>query len=174
MITREEVFSIGRFTKPHGVKGEMTMTFTNDVFSKDAFSFLVCEMDGILVPFFVRSIRYKNNDTVLVQFEDVNDEKKAHQFDGVEVFMHRSLFKGKDMEEDDYSWNFFVGFTIEDVHKGKIGVVDEIDDSTSNILFVVKTQDGDEILIPATEEFITGFDEKTRILQTNLPDGLLE
>ena len=32
MITREELIRIGRFNKPHGVKGELSFTFTDDVF----------------------------------------------------------------------------------------------------------------------------------------------
>ena len=30
MITREELIKIGRFNKPHGVKGELSFTFTDD------------------------------------------------------------------------------------------------------------------------------------------------
>ena len=33
MITREELIRIGRFNKPHGVKGELSFTFTDDAVS---------------------------------------------------------------------------------------------------------------------------------------------
>lgn len=174
MITFDEVFSIGRFTKPHGVKGEITLTFTTDVFAGAEYPYLICEMDGILVPFFLRSVRYKGTNTALIQFEDVNDERQAHRFDGVEVFLHRSLFKAEEMPEKDYSWNFFVGFTVEDSSYGSIGVIDDVDDETANVLFVLTSPEGEEILIPAAEELITGFDEENKILRTQLPEGLLE
>ena len=53
MITREELIRIGRFNKPHGVKGELSFTFTDDVFDRTECSYIVCEIDGIFVPFFV-------------------------------------------------------------------------------------------------------------------------
>lgn len=173
MIAFDEVFSIGRFTKPHGVKGEMALTITTDVFANAEYPYLVCDMDGILVPFYLRSVRYKGSNTVLIQFEDVTDENQAHRFDGVEVFLHRSLFKAEEMEADDYSWNFFVGFTVVDAFYGKIGVIEDVDDDTANVLFVITSPEGEEVLIPAAEELITGFDEKKKILHTQLPEGLL-
>lgn len=173
MITFDEVFSIGRFTKPHGVKGEMALTITSDVFANAEYPYLVCDMDGILVPFFLRSVRYKGSNIVLIQFEDVTDEKQAHRFDGVEVFLHRSLFKAEEMKSDDYSWNFFIGFTVIDDFYGRIGIIEEVNDDTANVLFVVTSSEGNEILIPAAEEFITGFDKDSKILYTQLPDGLL-
>lgn len=31
MIKKDEVFKIGIFNKPHGVKGEISFTFTDDI-----------------------------------------------------------------------------------------------------------------------------------------------
>ena len=174
MIAKDEVFSIGRFSKPHGVKGEIALVLHTDVFSQGDYPYLVCDMDGILVPFFVRSARYKGADTALILFEDVNDEKQAHRFDGVDVYLHRSLFKGSEMEKDDYSWNFFVGFMVVDQQYGELGVIDDVDDSTANVLFALKNSEGEELLIPAAEQLIVGFDEEKHILHTQLPDGLLD
>ena len=53
MIKRDEVFRIGIINKPHGVKGEVSFTFTDDVFDRtDECDYLVLLLDGILVPFF--------------------------------------------------------------------------------------------------------------------------
>jgi 16S rRNA processing protein RimM len=174
MITREEVFNIGRFVKPHGVKGEIALNLRNDVFSQGEYPYLVCDIDGILVPFFVSSFRYKGSNTGLVRFEGVDDERQAHRFDGVEVYLHRSLFNGREMDEEDYSWNFFVGFTVVDAQYGEIGVIDDVDDDTANVLFVINSSEGEEILIPAAEELITGFDEEAQVLHTQLPEGLFD
>ena len=43
MITREELIKIGRFNKPHGVKGELSFTFTDDVFDRTECPYIVCE-----------------------------------------------------------------------------------------------------------------------------------
>ena len=71
MITREELIRIGRFNKPHGVKGELSFTFTDDVFDRTECSYIVCEIDGIFVPFFIEEYRFKSDTTALIKLEDV-------------------------------------------------------------------------------------------------------
>ena len=42
MIKKDEVFKIGIFNKPHGVKGEISFTFTDDIFDRVECEYLVC------------------------------------------------------------------------------------------------------------------------------------
>ena len=72
MIREEEVFKIGQFAKPHGIKGELSLVTNSDVLEDAEDPYIVCEMDGILVPFFVADFRYKTDTVVLVKLEDVN------------------------------------------------------------------------------------------------------
>ena len=86
MIREEEVFKIGQFAKPHGIKGELSLVTNSDVLEDAEDPYIVCEMDGILVPFFVEDFRYKTDTVVLVKLEDVNSEEDARMFVGKEVF----------------------------------------------------------------------------------------
>ena len=65
------------------------------------------------------------------------------------------------------------GFTVIEEETGTVGIIDYVDDSTANILFVVKDKDGETIYIPAAEEFITGLDPDDKTITMRLPDGLL-
>ena len=69
MIELSEVQRIGTIVKPHGVGGEMAVTVPASLDWTDDLDCLVCSMDGILVPFFLESIREKSNTTILVKFE---------------------------------------------------------------------------------------------------------
>ena len=53
MIKKDEVFKIGIFNKPHGVKGEISFTFRDDIFARVECEYLVCLLDGIFVRFFI-------------------------------------------------------------------------------------------------------------------------
>ena len=57
MIRRDEVYKIGKLGKPHGVKGEITFAITDDVFDRVDAEYLVLDIDGILVPFYLRRSR---------------------------------------------------------------------------------------------------------------------
>ena len=59
MIRKEEVYKIGRLGKSHGVKGEVSLQFTDDVFDRVEAEYLILDIDGILVPFFMEEYRFR-------------------------------------------------------------------------------------------------------------------
>ena len=86
MIKKDEVFKIGIFNKPHGVKGEISFTFTDDIFDRVECEYLVCLLDGIFVPFFIEEYRFRSDTTALVKLEGVIPRK------GPYVYECRGLF----------------------------------------------------------------------------------
>lgn len=171
MIRKEEVYKIGVINKPHGVKGEVSFTFTDDIFDRVDCDYLILMMDAILVPFFIEEYRFRSENSALVKFEDIDTAEKAKMFTNVEVF-----FPMKYVEEQDEvtSWNYFVGFDVDDINHGKLGKIIGVDDSTINVLFVIEKEDGSEVLLPAHEEFILDIDHKKKCVKVEIPDGLLE
>lgn len=171
MIKKEEVFKIGVINKPHGVKGEVSFSFTDDIFDRvEDCDYLILMMDGILVPFFWEEYRFKSDNVALVKFEGIDTAERAKMFTNVEVY-----FPKKYMEEQDEitSWNFFVGFQVNDVRHGALGEIVDVDDATMNVLFVIE-KEGEELLLPAHEEFILDLDKKNRVLTVEIPEGLLD
>jgi len=47
MIREEEVYKIGKLGKTHGVKGEISFLFDDDVFDRVEADYLVLMVDGI-------------------------------------------------------------------------------------------------------------------------------
>ena len=47
MIKAEEVYKIGRLGKAHGVKGEVSFQFDDDIFDRVDADYLVLDIDGI-------------------------------------------------------------------------------------------------------------------------------
>lgn len=171
MIRKEDVYRIGQLTKPHGIKGEVAFSFTDDIFDRtDECDYLVCLMDGIMVPFFMEEYRFKSDTVALVKFEGVDTAEQARRFTNIEVYYPTRYAE----ESDELSWSYFVGFRIEDKHLGLLGKVEEIDETTINTLFVIRRPDGEELLIPAQEAFITDMDHKQRVIRTDLPEGMVE
>lgn len=170
MIKKEEVFKIGVINKPHGVKGEVSFTFTDDIFDRVDCEYLILLLDGILVPFFMEGYRFRSDNSALVKFEDIDTAEQARRFTNVEVYFPK---KYMDEQEDVTSWNFFTGFRVEDVRHGYLGEITNVDDSTLNVLFVIE-KDGEELLLPAHEEFILDIDRKRKVMKVDVPDGLIE
>lgn len=171
MIKKEEVFKIGIINKPHGVKGEVSFTFTDDIFDRvEDCDYLVLLLDGILVPFFIEEYRFRSDNVALVKFEGIDSTEKARTLTNVEVYYP---VKFMDDQEEISSWNYFIGFRVEDIHHGCLGTVVDVDDATMSVLFVIENGD-EEVLLPAHEEFILDIDRKKKILKVDIPDGLLD
>lgn len=172
MIKENEVFKIGKFIKPHGIKGEMNFSFENDVFDRVDCPYLICRIDNILVPFFIEEYRFKGKETALIKFEDIDNEEKARRMSGLEVYFPRKYYEEESNDDIEYSWNFFIGFSVIDKTAGKLGIIEDIDDKTINTLFLIKDGE-DELIIPATEDFIEKVDAKKKVLYLVLPEGLI-
>ena len=136
MIRKETVYRIGRIGKPHGVDGEVSFHFDDDVFDRTDAEYLILDVDGIFVPFFMDEYRFKNDETALVKFCDITTQEQARQLTGA-------------------------------------GEIHSVDDSTINTLFELVTPEGDDLLIPATDELISDINTEERIIEMNLPEGLL-
>ena len=168
MIKAEEVYKIGRLGKAHGVKGEVSFQFDDDIFDRVDADYLVLDIDGILVPFFMEEYRFRSDTVCLVKFKGVDTQQRAQELTGCDVFFPRALAEeGDEMP----SLASLVGFDIVTVSDGRtIGNIASIDDSTVNILFELE----DGTLIPASDELITNIDAEQRTIRMNIPEGLLD
>ena len=168
MIRKEEVYKIGRLGKVHGIKGEISFLLDDDVFDRVDADYLVLDVDGILVPFFIDEYRFKTDSNVLMKFDGIDTQERARELTGCDVYFPRALAES---DEDSISWAEMIGYSLVDAQSGqKIGTIAAVDDSTINILFELE----DGRLIPASEELITNIDTQKHQIEINLPEGILE
>ncbi len=168
MIKEQDIYKIGQLTRTHGVRGEVSMSFTDDVWDRADSDYLILCVDGIPVPFFLEEYRFRSDRTALVKFQGYDTSEAAQLLVGCDVYFPHALTPETD-EETDYSWCYFTGFTLIDTKTGNLGTIDYVDDSTPNILFHAGSK-----LIPAAEDWIDSIDHKARIITMSLPEGLLD
>lgn len=167
MIKREDVYKIGRLGKAHGVKGEVSFQFDDDIFDTTDADYLILEIDGILVPFFMEEYRFRNDSLALVKFCDVDTQQRASELTGCDVYFPRTL---AEESEGQLPLSSLVGFDIVEASNSKVvGKIAAIDDTTQNILFELE----DGRLIPASDELITNIDTNRQQIIMQIPTGLL-
>ena len=168
MIKEENIYQIGRLGKTHGVRGEISFLFDDDVFDRVDADYLILKVDGIFVPFFIEEYRFKSDSNSIIKFEDIDTQERARELTGADVYFPRSLAENDD---ENLSWPVLVGFDIIEATNGRtVGRIASVDDSTLNILFCLD----DGRLIPASEDLITAIDQQTRTLTMHIPEGLLD
>lgn len=175
MIKEENISAIGKFQKTHALKGELNAILDIDMDFVSEGNALVIKVDGIFVPFYASSIRPKGTSSFLIKLEGIESEAEAKPFVNKDIFALKSeLAPFLEMEEDEImDEDDLIGFEIMDGDKS-LGKIARIDSSTQNLLFIVKTEDDDEIFVPAVDEFISQIDNENRVIKMNLPDGLVD
>ena len=177
MIEQNSLIEIGKFRKTHALKGELNALLEVSPQYFDEGNPLIVNIDGIFVPFYSKSVREKGSTTYLIQIEGINSEKEASVFVNKEIYMLRKdaeiWLDDEDLLTDDSDQ--LLGYTIIDRYsKIKVGIIQDIDTTTSNILFLVDNGSESPIYIPASENLIEEIDDENKTIYMNLPEGLLE
>ncbi len=173
MIDRNEVLKIGRLQKTFGIRGEITLLYDKRGYAGIDTEYYFLEIEGILVPFFIDEIVYTNDTTARVKFADVEDEKQASRYAHLSVYLLREMLSSHTGNDEGPDWDYFVGFSVFNQHLQELGIIETVDSSTLNVLFVVQKGNA-QILIPAAEDFVLKIDDKKKIIYLNLPEGLIE
>ena len=78
-----------------------------------------------------------------------------------------------DADADGMYASDLLGYDVVENRK-MLGKIESVDDTTANYLFIIRTPDGKEVMVPVADEFIAGIDTDTRTISLDLPEGLLD
>ncbi|MCM1138521.1 MAG: ribosome maturation factor RimM [Muribaculum sp.] len=174
MILEKDIIEAGKFNKPHGINGEISVTMYEYIDLNDV-KCIIMSIDGIFVPFFIKSVRVRNAETFLITIDGIDSEIKAQSFTNQPFYILQSDMPEIDEgEEEGFYLNDLVGYGVSDSNLGYIGRVTDVNDQTENILLIIEREDGDEVYVPAVEEFITDINPETQLISTTLPKGMIE
>ena len=169
-MTREECLLLGTIAKTRGVRGELVLRLKNPTFEpEENWESLFLQIDGILVPFFIVSIRVIRAGEWIISFEDYESKDAVLAFVGTQVWIHKDLMEvdGNEVYLEDLE-----GYKLTNVRTGKEGLIKGFLDIPGNPLFEVTFEDI-VLMIPAREELVTGIDREHRQLSMDLPEGMM-
>jgi 16S rRNA processing protein RimM len=162
---------IGKLHKTFGAQGELLLALYGDSPELSQKTPVFINVDGLNVPFYLKSIAAKNGRFVVV-FDDMEREALAQELVGKEVFVektevHKAAASPAESE-------LLVGYTFEDATFGIIGKLVRRFDYPGNPVLQLATEQGREVLIPDNPRFIIAVSKKKKIVSVSLPEGLLE
>ena len=171
MIKEDDVYRIGQITRTHGVKGEVSCTFTDDVWDRADADYVFLLIDGCFIPFFFEEWRFRSDTVCLFKFRDIDSVERAEELCGCEVWFPKELTPEEAGENafSEVSPQRFTGYTLE-ADGVEVGRIARVDTATVNTLFELE----DGRLIPAAEPFIQDIDPQARRIRMTLPEGLLD
>lgn len=163
-------YKIAFVTRPHGLKGEVTLTLLPDCPALETGSSLFLQIRDQLVPHFIESVSVKGT-KAYVKFEGVDTAGGAGGLKGCSVYLPKTqrprLPKGEFYSDE------VIGFEVIDSTLGSLGTVKGILETGASRHLVVQ-REAREVLIPLNGPFITNFSKAKKSIQVEIPEGLLD
>jgi len=172
MITQQDITAIGKFNKPHGIHGEISASISAPIELLRQCSCVICDIDGILVPFFLNDIRNKSLQSVLLKVDGINNQQESTILVNKDIYALKKEYVQIIDENEQLPVDFFINYSVE-INEKLQGIISDIDDSTANVLFAIRIDNGKTVLIPAVDEFISSIDTENRSISFSIPEELL-
>jgi 16S rRNA processing protein RimM len=167
----EPVFVIiGKFRKPHGIRGEIRMTVITDApeLIQPGLNIYVGERHH---PYTIKEIRWHGGD-MLVTLEELPDRSAVEIFRNVMVYI-----KGEDFpepEKGEYYLHQLVGLKVITDQEQVLGKVKEVLVTGANDVLLVEPERGKDILLPVIDQVVLEINHDNGFVLVHLIPGLLE
>lgn len=171
-MRKEDCFYLGKVVSKYSFRGEVLLKLDTDepeLYEKLESVFV--ELGKNLVPFLIEKSSLHKSTLLRVKFDDVEDEATADSLLGKGVFLPLSMLPK--LSGNQFYYHEVVGFTLLDTTHGDIGIIDSVNDSSAQVLFVA-IKDDKELLIPVTDDIVKKVDRETKTIHVQTPEGLVD
>lgn len=165
-----EFLVVGKLRRPHGLRGDVLMSVWTDFPERLSPGMILFVGDGHK-PLTIHDLRWHRKD-MLISFEGYHDREQAGVFRNQVVSVRADELP--DLDEGEYYLHEFIGLQVIDATDNKsLGVVVKIIETGANDVFLIRTEDDKELLLPDIESVVKEVDIDQGIMRVIVPTGLL-
>lgn len=168
----EKSLRIGVIVTTHALRGELKVFPTTDDVRRfdDLKKCFIKLRDGVhmLEP---ESVRYFKQ-FVIIKFKGYDNINDVMTFVKKDLLIDRE--DAVDLEEGEYFICDLVGNTVVSDTGERLGVLEDVITSAANNVYIVRRDDGKELLIPVIPDCIVGHDTDNKVTTVHLLEGLLD
>ena len=168
----ETMLRVGVISSTHGVRGEVKVYPTTD----DPERFLDLE-EVILdtgrerLPLKIENVKFFKN-MVILKFKGYDNINDIEKYKGRDLYITRD--QAVELEEDEYFIADLIGMSVVAEDGTVLGTLADVMPTGANDVYVVRTENGKELLIPTIKECILNVDVEERAMRIHVMDGLLD
>ncbi|NLK28614.1 MAG: 16S rRNA processing protein RimM [Clostridiales bacterium] len=162
---------VGVITTTHGIKGEVKVyPTTDDPLRFKELKEVILDTGKEYLPLEIENVKYFKQ-TVILKFKGINDINDIEKYRGKDILVTRE--NAVKLEEGEYFIYDLIGSEVITEDGERLGKLEEVLATGANDVYVVKTEDQKEILIPSIKECILDVNTVEKIITVHLLDGLL-
>ena len=162
---------IGQIVNTFGIKGMVKVKpFTDDIKRFDKLETIYIEQQKVKKEYQIEEVKYHKN-MVLIKFKGIDTIEKAEELRQNYILIDRD--KEEPLEEGVYYIVDLIGLEVYTDEGIFLGKVDDIFNTGSNDVYVVKDELGKEILLPGIQEVLKNIDLEGKKITVHLIPGLI-
>lgn len=162
---------IGQIVNTFGIKGMVKVKpFTDDIRRFDELKTVYVEKDGKQTEYEVEEVKY-HKDMVLIKFKGIDKVEQAEMLRNSYLTVSRDSVEK--LEEGRYYIVDLLGLEVYTDEQILLGTLDDIFNTGSNDIYVVKDKQGKQILLPAIQDVIKQIDIENKKIIVHLLPGLI-
>lgn len=168
----EELFRVGVISNTHGIRGEVKVYPTTDNVRRfDDLKEVILDTGKEQLNLHVTSVKYFKN-MVILKFKEFDNINDIIPYKGMDILVTRE--NAIPLEEGEYYIADIIGSKVITDEDKILGTLTDVLQTGANDVYVVKTKDGKEVLLPSTEECILDRDIENKIVKVHIMKGLLD
>lgn len=168
----EQLLRVGVITSPHGLRGEVKVYPTTD--DRERFLDLktvILDTGRGTEELRIEHVKFQKN-LVLLKFCGIDDINLVEPWRNKDLLITRE--QAVTLDEDENFIVDLIGLTVVTDTGEHLGSMMDVLRTGANDVYCVRTNDGRELLLPATKECILDVDLETQTMKVHLLDGLLD
>lgn len=167
----QEYFEIGQIVNTFGIKGEVKVNpFTDDIEQFERLKSILVEKNKKLLEVEIENVRYQKH-LVILKLKNIEDMNTAEKYKGCYIKIHRK--DTRKLPDGTYFIADIIGSEVITDDGQKLGEVDDIYNTGSNDIYVVKDELGKQILLPGIKDVILDIDIEKQVVTVHLLEGLI-
>ena len=168
----EELFRVGVISNTHGIRGEVKVYPTTDNVRRfDDLKEVILDTGKEQLILHVTSVKYFKN-MVILKFKEFDNINDIIPYKGMDLLVTRE--NAIPLEEGEYYIADIIGSKVITDEDKVLGTLTDVLQTGANDVYVVKTKDGKEVLLPSIEECILDRDIENKIVKVHIMKGLLD
>lgn len=167
----KEYFEIGQIVNTSGLKGILKIKpFTDDIKKFSNLKTIYIKTKNGLTEFKIEQVRYVKN-MVMLKLAGIDTVEEAEKYRNLYIKILRD--QEEELEEGSYYVVDILGCKVNTDANQELGKIVDVFQTGSNDVYVVKDEQGKQILLPAIKQVIKNVDIKNKIITVHLLEGLV-
>ena len=171
-MEKQDCYYLGKIVSKFSFRGEVLLKLDSDESPALQLKTIFIEIDKILVPFSIIKISLHKSSLLKIKFDGVDSETLADKILRRNTFL--PLNDLPKLDGNKFYYHEIIGFKAEDLHRGEIGIIKEVNDQTSQPIVKINTNENKEVMIPLVDDFLIKLERNKKKIIFNLPQGLID